>query len=395
MFQNVEMAPADPILGLNEQFKADRRPEKVNLIVGVYQDESGQIPKLKCVAEAEKRLMVDLKSNYLPIDGDAQYASLAAQLMLGPDDVRLNQGRVVEVQTPGGTGGLRVVADVLARTKTVKTIWHSDPTWANHVGIFNGAGIQTKKYAYLNAAGIGLDFDAMVEAIKLIPAGDAVLLHGCCHNPTGVDPSPEQWVEIVDVMKQRQLLPIVDCAYQGFGQGITLDAYACRLISQSIDEAIIIQSFSKNFSLYNQRVGAVLVLTCDADSTDRVRSQVKSCIRVNYSNPPQFGAGLVRIVLGDTELRSQWQTEVDQMRQRIATLRQQFSAQLAAKCSQDFSHIATQCGMFSFSGLTKDQVNRLKDEFAIYFVGNGRMNVAGLTTTTMEKTTDAIAAVVS
>lgn len=395
MFENVALAPADPILGLNEAFKADKRDDKINLTVGVYQNESGVIPRLDCVAQAEKRLIANpVGLSYLPIDGDPAYCQAAAKLMFGSDDPRLTEGRLVSAQTPGGTGGLRVVADLLNKLGVIKTIWHSDPTWANHQGIFQAAGLHTQPYAYLDQKRTGLDFPAMIQAISAIPQGDAVLLHGCCHNPTGVDPTTAQWEELVDVIKQRQLFPVVDCAYQGFGAGLEEDAFACRLISQQIPEAMMIQSFSKNFSLYNQRVGAVHVLTADSDAAKAVRSQLKNCIRVNYSNPPEHGAGLVRTVLTDDSLRSQWESEVGAMRQRIAELRQQFSQQLAEKCSQDFSHVATQCGMFSFSGLTKSQVEALREQFGIYIVGNGRMNVAGLSTSNLERTTDAIAAVV-
>lgn len=393
MFETISIAPDDPILGLNEQFKNDPRPDKVNLIVGVYQDESGKIPQLRSVQAAEAKLLQDYKPNYLPIDGDPRYTQLAAELVLGADDPHLQQKHVVAAQTPGGTGGLRVTADFLAKTGLVKTIWHSDPTWANHAGIFNGAGIQTIPHKYLDATGTALDFAGMMQAIRQIPSGSALLLHACCHNPTGVDPSPQQWSEIVAAIRQQRLLPIVDCAYQGFGDGIEQDALACRLISQQIDEAIFIQSFSKNFSLYNQRVGAVLLLTSSADAAGRARSQLKSCIRVNYSNPPQFGAGLVSLVLGDVDLRKMWFAEVNQMRQRIADLRQMFASQLATKCSHDFSHIQTQRGMFSFTGLSRSQVERLQTEFGVYIVGNGRMNVAGLSSDNMSRTTDAIAAV--
>lgn len=393
MFENVELAPDDPILGLNEAFKADKRTDKVNLTVGVYQDDSGVIPKLKCVSEAEKRMAAEgAKLTYLPIDGDAQYTAAAAKLMLG-EDARLDEGRVVSAQTPGGTGGLRVTGDLLARLGN-KKIWHSNPTWANHVGIFNAAGLQTEAYSYLNESKTGLDFAQLVQSVSKIPEGEVILLHGCCHNPTGVDPTDQQWEELVDVIKERKLFPVVDCAYQGFGSGLDEDAFASRLISRSIPEAIIVQSFSKNFSLYNQRVGAVHVLTESADSANAVRSQLKNTIRVNYSNPPQFGAGLVRTVLTTPELRTQWESEVTEMRSRIAELRKQFSDQLAQKCSQDFSHVATQRGMFSFSGLTKDQVERLKDEFGIYIVGNGRMNVAGLSSSNLPQTIEAISAVV-
>jgi aspartate/tyrosine/aromatic aminotransferase len=395
MFQNLAAAPDDPILGLNEKFKQDTRAEKVNLIVGVYQDETGVIPEFQAVAQARQRLGGPAVANYLPIEGDPLYARLATELLLGDTDPRLAAGSWVAVQTLGGTGGLRVVADFLARTRVTGTVWHTDPTWVNHQAIFNAAGLATKPFPYLNAAGNQLDSAAMLAAVEEIPRGDAVLLHGCCHNPTGVDPTPEQWQLVIEIVKRRGLLPILDCAYQGFGGGLEADVQACRMISQQVDEAIIVQSFSKNFSLYNQRVGAAVFLTADASQATTLRSQVKAAIRANYSNPPQYGAALVRTVLSDTALRESWRNELEGMRRRIAGLREKFSASLRDKCEHDFSHIAQQSGMFSFSGLTTDQVARLRDDFGIYFVGNGRMNVAGLNDANLEQTTRAIADVVS
>jgi aspartate aminotransferase len=394
MFEHLTTAPDDPILGLNEKFKQDQRPHRVNLIVGVYQDETGEIPEFQAVSEARRRINSNVKANYLGIDGDPAYSKLASELLLGAESPRFRTGNWVAAQSLGGTGGLRVVADFLARCQVTTTIWHTNPTWVNHQSIFNAAGLQTKAFPYLDAAGKGLDFVGMLAALEQIPSGDAVLLHGCCHNPTGVDPSPDQWQAIIDVLKQRRLLPILDCAYQGFGDGLEADVLACRLVSQQMDEAVIVQSFSKNFSLYNQRVGAVLFLTKDQLQANTLRSQVKAAIRANYSNPPQYGAALVRTVLADTELRANWQNELESMRLRIATLRRRFSASLQEKCDHDFSHIAKQSGMFSFSGLTPEQVTHLRDEFGIYFVGNGRMNVAGLNESNLEVTTRAIAEVV-
>lgn len=394
MFEHLTTAPDDPILGLNEKFKQDQREYRVNLIVGVYQDETGEIPEFRAVSEARRRISSNVKANYLGIDGDPAYAKLASELILGADNPRFREGNWVGAQTLGGTGGLRVVADFLGRCKVTDTVWHTNPTWVNHQSIFNAAGLQTKPFPYLDAAGRGLDFSAMMSALENVPTGDAVLLHGCCHNPTGVDPTPEQWQAIVGVLKQRGLLPILDCAYQGFGDGLEADVLACRMVSEQIHEAVIVQSFSKNFSLYNQRVGAVLFLTKDSAQAGSLRSQVKAAIRANYSNPPQYGAALVRTVLGDKELFADWKRELESMRQRIAALRQRFSDSLREKCDHDFSHIAQQKGMFSFSGLNAEQVVHLRDEFGIYFVGNGRMNVAGLNESNLEVTTRAIAEVV-
>lgn len=395
MFERLTAAPDDPILGLNEKFKVDTRAEKVNLIVGVYQDDSGEIPQFQAVGEARRRVQAETKANYLPIDGDPEYCRLAAQTLLGSEDPRFTAGNWVAAQSLGGTGGLRVVADFLARTETVKTVWHTQPTWVNHQAIFNAAGLATKPFRYLNREGRGLDFAAMMEDLEAIPSGDAVLLHGCCHNPTGVDPTIEQWQAIIDLLKSRGLLPILDCAYQGFGAGLEADAAACRMVSAQLNEGIIVQSFSKNFSLYNQRVGAAIFLTRDADQAKTLRSQVKAAIRCNYSNPPQFGAALVRTVLGDTELRQSWAEELERMRLRIADLRTAFSESLKSLCDHDFSHIAEQKGMFSFSGLSPEQVARLRDDHGVYFVGNGRMNVAGLTAANLPQTTQAIADVLA
>ncbi|MDP1564047.1 MAG: amino acid aminotransferase [Pirellulaceae bacterium] len=394
MFEHLTTAPDDPILGLNEKFKQDQREQRVNLIVGVYQDETGEIPEFRAVSEARRRISSNVKANYLGIEGDQVYAKLASELLLGADSPRFRSGNWVAAQSLGGTGGLRVVADFLARCQVTNTVWHTDPTWVNHQSIFNAAGLQTKPFPYLDSAGKGLDFPGMIAALEQIPAGHAVLLHGCCHNPTGVDPTADQWRAVIEVLQKRNLLPILDCAYQGFGDGLEADVLACRLVSEHVNEAIIVQSFSKNFSLYNQRVGAVLFLTKDSVQAGTLRSQVKAAIRANYSNPPQYGAALVRTVLGTPELRTDWQNELEAMRLRIATLRRRFSQSLREKCDHDFSHIAKQSGMFSFSGLTPEQVVRLRDEFAIYFVGNGRMNVAGLNESNLEVTTRAIAEVV-
>ncbi len=391
---NLTAAPDDPILGLNDQFKRDRREEKVNLIVGVYQDETGEIPVFSAVAEARQRVSGSVRANYLPIDGDPEYARLAAELLLGSSDPHIAAGHYVAAQSLGGTGGLRVVADFLSRCELVESVWFTSPTWVNHQAIFAAAGLKCQSFPYLDAAGKGLDFAALLQGISQIPVGQAILLHGCCHNPTGVDPSPEQWREIVKLIQSRDLLPILDCAYQGFGDGLDADVAACRLVSQTVPEAIIVQSFSKNFSLYNQRVGAVVFLTPGAEQAETLRSQVKATIRSNYSNPPQYGAALVRTVLADPELRRNWMQELEEMRLRIATLRNRFSESLKEKCEHDFSHIATQRGMFSFSGLTPQQVARLREDHGIYFVGNGRMNVAGLNESNLELTTNAIATVI-
>lgn len=395
MFQKIQQAKPDPILGLNEQFRNDAREHKVNLTVGVYQDETGVIPAFDAVKLAQKTFVENPSFGYLPIDGDRQMGDLSAKLMLGKEDRHYSSNRFVSVQCPGGTGGLRVVADFLAETQSVSSVFCSSPTWGNHLSIFSAAGIRTDSYSYLDAKRTGLDFDGMAQSLRQIPEGQGIILHGCCHNPTGVDPSEEQWNEIVKIVKERNLLPILDCAYQGFGNGLDQDALACRLFSEQIDEMIIVQSFSKNFSLYNQRIGVVQILTKDESENEPVRSQLKKVVRSNYSNPPQFGSFLVRTVLSDETLTENWKRELEEMRLRIADLRKTFCNKLEQKCDTDFSHVIAQNGMFSFSGLQKEHAQQLRSDFGIYMLDNGRMNIAGLRTSNMDYVTDSIAKVVS
>ncbi len=396
MFDNLETAPPDAILGLTEAFRQDPSPHKINLSVGVYKDADGNTPILDCVKVAERRLAEEQRSkSYLPIDGLAEFVAGSRELLFGSDHEILASGRSVGLQTPGGTGALRVAADFLKRQLPAARIWCSRPTWVNHPKVFEAADRALESYDYLDAAGTGLDFAAMRAALEAIPAGDVVLLHGCCHNPTGVDPTPDQWREIADVVHGRDLLPLVDIAYQGFGDGLEADAVGVRELCRPGREAIICSSFSKNFGLYSERVGALTLVARTSDAAAAALSHAKISVRTNYSNPPQHGAAIVAMVLGDAALRKQWEQELATMRNRINAMRQQFVETMRSKApDHDFSFIARQRGMFSFSGLTPLQVDRLRSEHSIYVVtAGGRINVAGMTAANMDRLCDAIASV--
>ena len=381
MFQTVPLAPPDSILGLTEAFRLDPNPAKINLGIGVFCDETGKTPVLPSVKEAEKRLLAtDNSKGYLPIDGSPQYARFVQELVLGAGHPAITAGRVATAHTPGGTGALRVAADLIRKTLPASTVWLSDPTWPNHPQILQAAGVPVKLYPYFDAANNTLAFERLLAALHQIPPGDVILLHACCHNPTGIDPTVEQWRQIGQVLAQRGVLPLIDFAYQGFGRGLTEDAAGLLALLESCSEAVIASSFSKNFGLYKERVGALTVVAQDADAVARVQSQVKAVVRANYSNPPAHGGLIVSTILGDAALRAQWELEVAQMRNRINGMRADFVARLQALgVARDFSFITRQLGMFSFSGLNKEQVERLKKEFGIYIVGNGRINVAGMT----------------
>ena len=396
MFESVQAAPADPILGLTDAFRADTNPNKINLGVGVYQDSTGKTPSLQCIASATQRLAAsDAGCSYLPIPGLAEYTAAVQKLAFGDGHEVIESRRAFTAQCPGGTGSLRVVGDFLAQNFAGTTLWISDPTWANHGNIFTAAGVSLAKYPYFNKEGNCIAFAEMIDALSKIPAGDAVLLHGCCHNPTGADPTLEQWNQIADVIYAQKLLPILDFAYQGFGDGIDEDAAGLRAMARPGEDLILCSSFSKNFGLYNQRVGAATFVCADAQQAGVVGSQVKRAIRSNYSNPPAHGARLVATVMGDDALRAEWVTELTDMRSRINGMRTLLVEKLQEKgVPGDFSFIQQQRGMFSFSGLTKDQVHALRDEHAIYIVDSGRINVAGITESNVDRLTEAIAQVV-
>jgi aspartate/tyrosine/aromatic aminotransferase len=395
MFQSLQMAPPDPILGLTAAFREDPNPGKINLGVGIYKDADGKTPTLACVQDAEARLLKSgAEKGYLPITGSPAYTSSVRSLMLGANHEAVTSERALSAQTPGGTGALRVAADFLRQKFPGATLWLSKPTWANHPAIFDAAGVPTKSYAYYDASTFGLDFNAMLADLKKIPAGDVVLLHGCCHNPSGIDPTVDQWKQIGDIVQERGLLPLVDFAYQGFGDGLTEDAAGLLELARPGAELLVASSFSKNFGLYRERTGALSVIAENADAAKAAMSHMQKAIRANYSNPPYHGAGIVETILGDDTLTQQWHGELAAMRDRINGVRQLFVATMKEKTpDRDFSFIAQQRGMFSFSGLTPVQVDELKSRHAIYIVNSGRINVAGINEGNVERLCSAIASV--
>jgi len=394
-FSEVTLAPADPILGLTEAFQADQNPQKINLGVGVYQDGRGKVPVLSVVREAEQRWYEKEDSKaYLPIDGLPSYRQEVQALLFGRDSSLGKEGRVVMAQALGGTGALKLGADFLRRFLPRSELYISKPSWENHRALFEAAGFAVKEYPYYAPATHGLDFAAMRDALDALPPETIVVLHACCHNPTGVDLSPSQWQEIVDVVKARSLVPFIDFAYQGFGDGIEEDAVAVRAFAQSGVPFLIASSFSKSFSLYRERVGAVCFVTKDADEAKRVTSQLKRVIRTNYSNPSSHGGQVVALVLGDKELHTRWEGEVKEMRERIQRMRTLFVKRLVDRgIRRDFSFIAHQKGMFSYSGLELETVRRLRSEFSIYIVDSGRICVAAMNENNIERITDAISKV--
>lgn len=392
MFSQLEMAPPDSILGLSAAFKDDTNPNKINLGVGIYKDASGATPVLNCVKEAEKRILAtQTTKSYLPIDGDPAYGKAVQSLLFAADQAVIDQGRAVTLHVPGGTGALRVSGDFLKKIKPDAKLWISDPTWANHNGVFSTAGFALGTYPYYNAETKDLAYDEMIAGIRAIPEGDIILLHACCHNPTGMDPNAEQWKEIASVVAERNLFPLIDFAYQGLANGLQEDTVGLRAIIASCNEILICGSFSKNFGLYNERVGALTLVATTEDEAKIALSHLKIVVRTNYSNPPSHGASIVTTVLNDDALTAQWHEEVAAIRSRIKEMRISFVETLKAKgVERDFSFITRQNGMFSFSGLTKAQVEMLRAEHAIYIVGSGRINVAGMTPDNMDHLCDAI-----
>jgi aromatic-amino-acid transaminase len=395
LFSAVEMAPRDPILGLNEAFNADTRTNKVNLGVGVYFNEEGRIPLLRAVAAAEQaRIEAHAPRGYLPIEGIAAYDQAVQKLLFGADSELLAAGRVVTAQAVGGTGALRTGADFLKRLLPGAVVAISDPSWENHRALFEAAGFPVHNYRYYDDANHGVNRTGMLEDLKNLPARSIVVLHACCHNPTGVDLSIEDWQAVLEVLREREHVPFLDIAYQGFGDGIEQDAAAVRLFAQSGLAFLVSSSFSKSFSLYGERVGALSIVSGSRDEASRVLSQVKRVIRTNYSNPPTHGATIVANVLNSPELRALWEQELGEMRERIRSMRMAMVAQLSGQTAKrDFSFVARQRGMFSYSGLTAAQVERLQTEFAIYAVSTGRICVAALNHNNLADVTQAIAQV--
>jgi len=396
MLENITAAPADPILGLNDKFLSDHRSDKINLGVGVYKDDSGNTPVLNSVKKAETRLLdTENSKTYLGIPGSADYALAVQQLLFGAVSSIVAEGRAQTAQTPGGTGGLRIAAELISRQIGATRVWVSDPTWANHIGIFEAAGLEISRYTYYDADAHDMDFEAMLADLGQASAGDVVLFHGCCHNPTGIDPDREQWARLAELCSTRGLLPLFDFAYQGFARGLDEDAEGLRLFAEQCDEILVASSFSKNFGIYGERTGAFTLVAANSEIAATVFSQVKSIIRVIYSNPPKHGSALVAAILTDAELRAEWEAELAAMRERIKQMRSLLVTTLKNKgVGQDFSFIERQNGMFSFSGLSKDQVLKLREDSAVYAVDSGRFNVAAMTTGNMDPLCEAIAAVI-
>jgi len=396
LLSTVELAPRDPIIGVTEAFNADPNPHKVNLGVGVYTDENGKVPLLECVKRAEREITDSATPrSYLPIDGIPAYDREVRSLLFGASSDAVTTGRAVTVQAVGGTGALKVGADFLRRFAPGAQVWISDPSWENHRALFEGAGFTVNVYSYFDAATRGLDFDGMIAALENIPGGSIVVLHACCHNPSGVDPTPEQWNRIVEVVRRRDLVPFLDLAYQGFADGIDADGAVVRAFLATPGPLLLASSFSKSFSLYGERVGALSVVGADRDEALRVLSQLKKTIRANYSSPPAHGSQIVARVLCEPELRALWEAELATMRNRIKLMRALLVERLHEHVpGADYRFMLKQRGMFSYSGLTKLQVQRLRDEFGVYAVDTGRICVAALNQHNVNYVAEAVAKVI-
>jgi aromatic-amino-acid transaminase len=394
ILQHVELAPRDPILGITEAFNADTHPDKVNLGVGMYYDDNGKVPVLECVKRAEQLIAAETSPRtYLPIDGMPAYVRAVAGLVLGDDSAAVREQRVAVVQALGGTGALKVAADFLRRVDPQAQVWISNPSWENHRALFEAAGFEVKNYPYYDAKTRGLDFAAMIAGLDGLPSGAIVVLHACCHNPTGVDLTDEQWTRVIEVVKARQLVPILDMAYQGFADGLTQDGAIVKRFADAMSGVFIASSFSKSFSLYGERIGALSVVGESKDEAARVLSQLKRVVRSNYSNPPTHGCQVVAKVLTTPELRALWEKELAQMRERIKLMRKALVEKIQAKKpGYDVSFVLRQRGMFSYSGLAKEIVEKLRTQFSIYAVDSGRICVAALNNKNVERVADAIAA---
>jgi len=396
LLARVPMAPADPILGITEAFVADPNPKKVNLGVGVYYDDAGKVPLLECVRRAEgERLKAAPPRNYLPIDGLAAYDRAVQELVFGSDFAAVKETRIVTVQAIGGTGGLKIGADFLKRVSPGSEVWISEPSWENHRQLFEAVGFTVRSYPYYAPKTKGLDFAAMRSALDELPAGAIVVLHACCHNPTGADLIGEQWAEVLAIVQRRGLVPFLDLAYQGFADGLDADAYAARLFASAMTPVFLSSSFSKSLSLYGERVGAFTLVTASAEEAVRVLSQLKRIVRTNYSNPPTHGSQLAAAVLGSPELRAQWEHELGVMRDRIKRMRLDLATHIKKHAPRaDFGFVLQQRGLFSYTGLTKEQVQRLRKEYSIYAIETGRICVAALNSGNVEYVAQAIAKVI-
>ena len=392
VFSSIELAPRDPILGLNEAFHNDTRPNKINLSAGVFLNEEGKVPLLNVVAEAEKaRLAAHAAHSYLPMQGLPAYDAAVQRLLFGADSPVIAEGRALTVQSLGGTGALKLGADFIKRFFGDTRVVISNPSWANHRAIFETAGLKVERYRYYDAATNSVDVKGMLEDLQALPEGSVVLLHACCHNPTGVDLSAENWSRVVDTIAGQRLVPFLDIAYQGFGDGLVEDALALRLFSDSGLEFFVASSFSKSFSLYGERIGALTVVANQQSVIEPVLSQFKRLIRTNYSNPPTHGAVVVSSVLNSTELYGQWQQELTAMRAHIQQMRTALAQELPRLgAARDFSFVTQQRGLFSYTGFSKEQITRLRDEFAVYAINSGRINIAGLNRNNVEQVAQAI-----
>ncbi len=392
----VQMAPKDPILGVTETFNADKNPNKVNLGVGVYYDDNGKVPLLECVRRAETQLAEkSAPRSYLPIDGLPAYDRAVQALVFGADSAAARENRVVTVQALGGTGGLKIGADFLRRIAPDSQVWISEPSWENHRALFESAAFTVNTYPYYDPSSRGVDFAGMVATLRALPPASIVVLHACCHNPTGVDLTAEQWTVVIETVVSRGLIPFVDIAYQGFGEGIDADGEVVRRFAQAGGPVFVSNSFSKSFSLYGERVGALSVVAGSSEEAARVLSQLKRTVRTNYSNPPTHGGQIVASVLTTAELRALWERELGQMRERIRDMRRQLVEKLRARAPRaDFGFVMRQRGMFSYSGLSKSQVARLREEFSVYAIDSGRICVAALNSRNVDYVADAIARVI-
>jgi aromatic-amino-acid transaminase len=383
-------------LGLNDEFNADPRTNKINLGVGVYKDAHGNTPVLPSVKKAEAQLLENEKTkSYLSISGTAEYALAVQKLLFGNDSQIISDKRAHTAQAPGGTGSLRIAAEFIKRQLGDVTIWVSEPTWANHIGVFEAAGLKIARYRYYDENVKDIDFDAVISDLQNAKSGDVLLVHGCCHNPTGIDPDKSQWIQLANLCADKNILPLFDFAYQGFAHGIEEDAEGLRIFTEHCKELLVASSFSKNFGIYNERTGAFTVVAKTADVANTVFSQLKSIIRVIYSNPPAHGGAVVTIILTDDALRAEWEAEVDAMRDRVHAMRKLFVKTLKQKgVTMDFSFIERQNGMFSFSGLSQKQVIKMREDSAVYAVNSGRFNVAAMTENNMDALCEAIAKVI-
>lgn len=395
ILEKIEMAPKDPILGVTEAYHSDKNPKKVNLGVGVYTDDNGKVPVLQCVRRAEQKLVeLPLPRGYLPIDGIAAYDRAVQDALFGAGSEPVKSGRIVTVQTLGGTGGLKVGGDFLHRFNPGADLYISDPSWENHRAVFEYAGFTVKTYPYYDAATNGIRFEAMLDALKAMPKGSVVVLHACCHNPTGMDLTAAQWEQVIAAVKQGELVPFLDLAYQGFADGLEEDAAVVRRFSAEFPALFVASSFSKSLSLYGERVGALSIVTASKEEAARTLSQLKRVIRTNYSNPPTHGGQAVVMVLTTPELRVLWEKELGEMRDRIKVMRRQLVEKIRAlRADFDMGFIVEQRGMFSYSGLTKEQVRKLREEYSIYALDSGRICVAALNTKNIDYVAGAIATV--